>query len=163
MELQNQYNEYSFIDSSEAREVEDESEAITKWYNTYAYIQQLSKRSYESPFRWYFVIFKPFNKSYSKDRDWFMHKSLDSTRKYFKKPRVLIGTKEIEAAKVHVNWLVCTDQKLVDGRNTSRHKLKVIELGDIGDRRRILDYILKEASLRQFQEYKDYIIYPRYL
>lgn len=169
MEIQNDYQQYAFLDTPSEASVESSAfisedrhtQDITKWFTIKAYMSEIIKRTYDLPNKWYFVVFAPFNKAYAKDVDWFMHESLKATRRYFKRPKVIIGTKEIKSAKIHINWLVCTDQVLKDGSNTSRHRLDVSVLNDIGDRRRVLDYILKESSERKFEQYKDYVYAPK--
>lgn len=165
-QLQELYSKYAFISSDGTAEAkpsaaEGESEAILKWYYHMEHMRNLIKRTYEVPYKWYYIVFKPFNKTYSKDPAWYQYKSMDYCRKFFRLPRVLIQVKEEIAAKTHVHALVCTDQKMIDGYNMTKYKLSVSELSDIGDRIRTLDYLIKESLNRQFIIYKDYIFHPK--
>lgn len=117
---------------------------------------QWIQRSYESPYYWYQVVFKPFDNKYDANPEWFRDKSLDYAFKYFKRAQVKIVTREVNASKIHINALVCTDRPLVHGRNLNRHKLYVSRLPDIGSRLRVFDYMVKERFDRPFYHYKDY-------
>lgn len=166
MEIQERYKDYAFIDPSGAGGSEAVAEDIvktetTKWSITRTYMFDLIKQTYEAPFSWYFVVFAPFNRPYDKDPAWYQFKGMDAARKYFKRPIVIIMTKEVLAAKTHVNALVCTDQKLCSGKNTGKYKLNIMQLASLGDRLRVLTYILKESDERQFLQYQDYVYHPR--
>lgn len=155
-ELLEQYSEYAFIDQAEPEaEANAEAGAIVKW-------AQIIERTYEEPDKWYLVVFKPFNKTYSKWLEWYTFKGLDNCRKYFKRPTAYIMTREIEAQKVHINALVCTSTPPVDGVvYNNKYKVYVSELSTLGDRRRVLAYITKEFRNRPYNLYLDYLYGPR--
>lgn len=167
--LQEQYQEYAFLTESDgtaepkASAAEGESEAISKWCHHMEHMRQLIKRTYEGPYLWYYVVFKPYNRTYSRDPEWYQHKAMDYCRRFFSRPKILIQVKEQDATKTHVHALVCTDQKLIDGCSMTRYKLSVSLLHDIGDRIRTLDYLVKESLKRQFIIYRDYIFHPKNL
>lgn len=152
------YSEYAFLSDNE--QVEDaqskmKCEDMTK-------MVQLIGRSYETPMNWYYVVFAPFDDPYNRDPDWFKVKGMDYCRLFFKKPMVSILTRETEANKVHINALVCTDQKYHSGQNyRNKYRLNVSVLATQGDRQRILTYITKESKKRPFTRYLDYYSYGR--
>lgn len=167
-QLQELYKTHAFLESSEAEGAGEagagahQSPARLMEYKKSKYImERLTDRTYEKPFSWYFVVFKPFDKTYEEHYDWYQHKGLDACRKVFKDYSVLILTKEKNAAKTHVNALVCTSSPPKDGKNTHKYKLSVHELANIGDRRATLSYILKESRTRPFEQYADYIYIDR--
>lgn len=157
--LQKLYQQYAFIDDgpSEAESVGGAgAEAINIW-------RTILDRSYEGS-KWYFVCFKPFNKAYEKNKEWFAIKGLDHCRKLFKRPQAYLLTRETDATKVHINALVCTSQDVTSLHETSycnKYKLHAVELLTKGDRRRILTYITKEMVSRTFIKYLDFLTYSR--
>lgn len=171
--LQELYNEYSFIDSSgtaEAKTIagEAEDEASIKWHHLSDSLGQkmgaIIKRSYERPIYWYLVVFKPYNKAYEKDIDWFKVKGIDKCRKLFKRPSCYLLTREILSQKVHVNAIVATSQDLIvqhDQSYCNKYKLHVQMLHNLSDRLFALTYVTKEREQRSFVNYLDYIIYNK--
>lgn len=160
------YNEYSFIDDERTGKGEDRAggavvEAMTNWYHL---MEGIVENTYELPVQWYLVIFKPYNRPYERDPDFFKVKGLDKCRKLFRKPQAYVVTREVEAEKVHVNAIVATAQQLEnlhDQSYCSKYKLHVQILHSLGDRRRALAYITKEHKMRTFTKYLDYISYSR--
>lgn len=155
--IQELYKDYAFISSSEAQNrrcvVEDEGEEF-----------HLIRRSYEEPFKWYFVVFSPYDDPYNRNPDWFKVKGMDTCRLLFKKPQVNIMTREIlDCQKIHVNALVCTDQLLQDGQNyRNKYRLFVKQLYTQHDRESVLAYIGKEKTLRKpYLKYLDWYTYGR--
>lgn len=115
-------------------------------------------RTYEDNLKWYFVVFKPFNKPYLKDPDWFAVKGLDNCRQHFKKPSAYILTREIEAEKIHINALVCTSTPPIhDSVYNNKYKLHVKLLLTIIDRQSVLTYITKEFHNKTPLRYLDYL------
>lgn len=164
--VQQFYNEYAFIDSDGTAEAkpsagEAVSEAISLWTQHRDHMEALAERTYEKPYKWYYVVFKPFNLPYERDKAWYEFKGLDACRKYFKRPKVAILSREIQAEKIHINALVCTDQFLKHGYSNRKYKLGVYEIHDIDGRRRTLKYLLKESGFRSFKLYLDYIFNPK--
>lgn len=158
--IQHLYKDYAFINPSEAQNrrcaVEDVGEESLE--------EQLIARSYEKPFKWYFVVFAPYDDPYNKDPDWFKVKGMDTCRLCFKKPQVNIMTREIlDCEKVHVNSLVCTDQVLTDGHNyRNKYRMYVRQPCTLFDRQTILTYIQKERTLRKpYLQYLDWYTYGR--
>lgn len=162
MDMQEQYQEYAFLEeTSEASVGEAEAEANLKmvadiWKTNFSFFKTIMNRSYENR-KWYLVVFKPFNHSYKMHYEWYQHKGLDACRKYFKDVDFLLLTKEEEAAKTHVNALVCTKTPPVDGRSTRKYKLCVKPVPGLGDRLYVLNYICKESLIRTFELYRDYM------
>lgn len=156
-DLQELYSSYSFLSDppkSEARGVEDVGEASLP--------MSLNGRTYESPYEWYLVVFKPYNDKYLKDPEWFKVKAMDACRKMFRSPREVYMTREIEANKVHINAVVCTSQELLHRHEKTycnKYKLHVSWLERRADRENALAYIQKEAYKRPFTKYLDYYNY----
>lgn len=153
-ELQHLYTAHAFLEEDVGCS-EAETGATTLWGN-------LLTRTYESPFKWYFVVFKPFNRAYERDPAYFKHKGLSKCRDLFKRPEAILLTKETQATKVHVNALVCTSQDLLSKHQSAycnKYKLHVSKLEQPTDRHRVLDYITKESLSRTFELYRDYIYY----
>lgn len=160
MDIQEQYTEYAFImqqnGESEARCSEAKIEASTKWLQP---MKAIIHRSYEET-NWYLVVFKPYDKAYEKDKDWFAVKGLDSCRKLFKKPEAYILTREVNASKIHVNAIVATKIDMSykhDKTYCNRYKIHVSQLRHVSDRISALDYITKESKDRTFVKYLDYL------
>lgn len=126
--------------------------------------RHLVDRSYEDG-RWYYATFVPLNKAYEKDEDWFKVKGLSKCRDLFKKPDVVIMTREIlNCKKVHINALVYTSIKpKLNNKSTYCNKYYVhLQICDtLHDRRTVLFYIIKETRKRTFVRYLDYIIWDR--
>lgn len=163
--IQKLYSTYAFQNMAEGAG-EAVAEATSKLHEPDALVmgKQIIERTYELPCKWYYIVYKPFSKPYARDPDFFKVKGLDKCRKSLRKPLAYIMTRETLAAKVHINAIVCTTEDLLlknDQSYCSKYKLYVSELKSIGDRRRVLDYIMKEASLRPFIKYLDYLIYYR--
>lgn len=163
--IQKLYSTYAFQNMAEDAG-EAGVEAMSKLHEPDALVmgKQIIERTYELPAKWYFIVYKPFDKPYARDPDFFKVKGLDKCRKSLKKPLSYIMTREIMSAKVHINAIVCTTEDLASKNESSycsKYKLYVSELKSTGDRRRVLDYIMKEASLRPFTKYLDYLIYNR--
>jgi len=119
-------------------------------------VNHLVKRSYERPFRWYFLTFKPFNKNYEKDIDFYNRKGFDHVRKKIGKTEAMIMTKEIQASKIHINVLCCSERnlsELLHDKNTNKYH---IFSEPCKDRHLVLEYILKESRTRFFHEHLDY-------
>lgn len=118
-----------------------------------------ANRTYEGQ-QCYFMVFKPFNKTYLKDPDWYRIKGLDAIRKSIN-PNAYFITREIKATKVHINMLCYDTRDLskLDGRNRlNKYRVHVTQLKDKGDRERVLNYITKEAREREYIKYSDYLI-----
>lgn len=154
------YTEYAFMDPSEAgsaNEVETGAHQLMDYDNA----KSVVSRTYESPVQWYFVVWKPFNRAYEKDPDFFRVKGLDKCRQMFKKPNAYVVTRETESTKVHINAVVATSQPLDAKHETSycnKYKVHVQRLSTLGDRLDVLSYITKENRDRSFTKYLDYLI-----
>lgn len=156
-ELLDMYQEYAFL-PDDAERSQDAGDAEVE-------ANSIMDRTYEAPYKWYYIVFKPFDAPYAKDADFFKVKGLDKCRKMFKKPQALILTREIlNCEKVHINALVCTDQDLLLRHNKSycnKYKLHVSLLSEKRDRLNVLSYILKELKERSFLKYLDYYTFIR--
>lgn len=139
-----------------------ESEAI---YNMAHIYRPLISRSYEGPFNWYYITFKPFTDSYT------LHEALyqnclnivsDWCRS---KSDCGVLTREIMATKTHVNALVCSSKELLDLNNSNivkrglKYKLHVDLCLSLEDRLRVLTYMFKESDHRSFLLYTDHMSY----
>jgi len=115
------------------------------------------ERSYEDPEEWYFLTFKPFNKNYDRDIDFYCTKGLDHSRKKIGKVSAYIMTREIYAQKVHINML-CVSARPLDllfhNKKTNKY---YIYAEKCNDRRQVFQYIIKESKTRNFIKYKDYV------
>lgn len=115
--------------------------------------------SYNQDSEWYSLTFKPFNRAFDKDPQWFTNKSLDAVRKRL--PRgIKIITLETEATKPHINVLISTDIDMVAKFHDKNilHKYKVW-CEPTQDKKWWFDYIFKESKNRPFESLKDYYIY----
>lgn len=123
---------------------------------------QYLNRSYEGKHAWYFLVYKPFNRSYEKDPDWYKNKSMDYVRKHVKRQSVVMLTRELLASKTHINVLACSenDLELLNGKVTANNKYKihVERLTGPAARHRVYQYIFKESRVRDFEKYRDYNI-----
>lgn len=122
-------------------------------------LRQNLRDSYNQESKWYCLTFKPFNKAYDKDSDWFSNSALQAVRK--KLPRgIQILTREVEATKVHINALISTDMDMVTKfhNKTILNKFKCWCI-ESTDKQGWFDYIFKESRNRQFIKLKDYYIY----
>ncbi len=121
--------------------------------------QLFSNRTYEGQ-QCYFLVFKPFNKSYLKDPDWYRIKGIDAIRKSINSSAYFI-TREIKAAKVHINMLCYDTRDLskLDGKNRlNRYRVFSTKINSKTERDKVLNYITKESTDRQFTKYLDYLI-----
>lgn len=111
--------------------------------------------------KWYYITFKPFDDSYAKLRNWYSVKGIESCASKVKsyKAKGLL-TRETEAAKEHINALVCCDQDLThlhDKVFNHKYKMYAVHAKDHEDRQRLFKYITKEFDARPAIKYKDYI------
>lgn len=152
--ISNQYLEYAFIDNVNVGEGEAVAGAMTYMDNFTALIS----RTYEEPLKWYFVVYKPYNRAYEKQPDWFQARGIDRVRKSLQSPAYIL-TRELLAEKTHINALFVSEfPPKHESDLCNKYKLHVSELKDIGDRQRVLSYITKEAKDRPYVKYQDYII-----
>lgn len=104
----------------------------------------------------YYLVFKPFNKSYNKDFN-----GLDHIRKFIARNtqifRMLI-TREIEEKKVHYNVIIKTINPIaLHNVNTNKYKIHQQLIPESADHiSNTLSYILKESRRRRMIKYKDY-------
>lgn len=130
----------------------------TRLRNTYDHI---ITRSYELPDSWYFLTFKPFDKHYERDLEFYTRKGLDHCRKKIGKVKAYIITREIQATKIHINVLCVTDRNLLKlhEKKTNKYFIHCQALGrSQRDRDHVLGYILKESKTRFFRNFDDYVI-----
>lgn len=156
------YQEYRFINPSEASEGVAGTEAIAIWKNN---MEAIVRRSYEDAYQWYFLTFKPLNNPYEKDKAWYSKYGIDKCRKMIRSPAAYLFTREIEAEKEHINALICTDYDLTykhDSVYCNKYKIYCKRLTGYADRIRVLNYIMKEAKGRPFKKYVDYLFYDRH-
>lgn len=139
-----------------------ECEAI---YNMAHIYRPLIQRSYDDPFNWYYITFKPFTDSYDKEYDRYQI-CLNIVSDWCRNKSDLgIITREILAKKTHLNALVCSNKDLLKLHGTNIHKrglkykLHVDLVPTFEDRERVLEYIFKESSERRFDIYVDHMSY----
>jgi len=157
--LQNLYSEYAFL--NEPHRTEGEAKRRLEPYHQ---IGQFVERTYEDPLKWYFVVFKPFDRAYERDPHYFMYKGLSKCRDAFKRPEAILLTKEQQSNKVHINALVCTRQEvqtLHDKSYCNKYKIYVDSCDTLAERLRVRSYIMKESKNRTFEKYLDYIEWSR--
>lgn len=156
--IQEQYQEYAFINAGDNTKTEGcGTEGVVEASTKYDHI---IRRTYEDG-QWFFMTFKPYDKAYEKDKDWFQVKGMDSCRRKVGKVSTGIYTRETEATKTHINCLVHSHQSLLhlDGSSMSnKYKIFCTEAPTQFDRVQILAYITKEENHRTFTKYLDYII-----
>jgi len=119
----------------------------------------LIQRSYELPDLWYLITFKPFSKNYERDLAWYKYKCFDHCRKKVGKVKVCVMTREINAAKIHVNMLVCSDrplESLLHEKQTNKYFIYCQECISKYDS---YEYIIKESHQRVFKHNIDYQYY----
>jgi len=141
---------------------EDYIRPVHRLFGNYRHVQaevnHLVQRSYEKPFKWYYLTFAPFNKNYEKDIKFYLNDGFRHATKKIGKVECFIITREINAKKVHLNVLCCSDQSLekLHQMKTNKYSIHCQELPGPRDRRLVLEYILKESKSRYFHEHLDY-------
>lgn len=115
------------------------------------------QRSYERPLKWYFLTFKPFNSTYEKNIEFYSIGGFDHCRKKVGKVRTLIMTREINAAKIHINMICVSDRPLSDLLHEKKTNRYFIYCQECTDRQDTFKYIIKESKQRYFYKFKDYV------
>jgi len=143
--------------SNEDEYIEIPKECLFHNYSkVYKQVGHLVRRSYERPHKWFMLTFKPFIKTYEKDINFYISKGFDHVRKKVGKVDAFIMTREINAAKVHINMLCCTTRALDIELHEKQTNKYFIYCQPCIDRHCALEYILKESRTRFFYEYIDY-------
>lgn len=152
----------SYGTASEARN-EVKSEAIYGTTNIAHIYAPLIQRSYEAPYSWYYVTFKPFNDSYQAHEQRYQN-CLGIVSDYCRtKADLGILSRETISSKTHVNAILvsCNDLLRLHGTNITKrglkYKLHVDLLLTYPDRHRVLMYMFKESKERQFILYTDHM------
>lgn len=138
------------------------AEADVKIDNLVEIYRPIVDRTYEKPLYWYFLTFKPLDKPYKKDKNWFLFKGMEKVKDKLRGCETLFLTRETMAVKVHINALVCTKQDLTKLHNkVCYHKYKIYcdKLYEASNRKRVLKYMCKEIGERKFEKYLDYLYY----
>lgn len=117
------------------------------------------ERTYEQPFKWYFLTFKPFNKGYESDPAFYAKKGIDHCRKKIGKVTAYLITREIKATKIHINALVCSDRDLSKLHEQKTNKY-FIYCEQVKNRFQVFDYIFKESRERYFNKFIDFVVTP---
>lgn len=119
-------------------------------------------RTYEEPFKWYFLTFKPFDKPYMKDPLFYQKKGIEHCRKKVGTVQAYFYTREIIAEKVHINALILskTDISKLHEKQTNKYYIYCQTIPNI-DRFKVFDYIFKESRERYFNKYIDFAIYSK--
>jgi len=126
-------------------------------YNeVYNSVRYLVDRTYEKPYLWYFMTFKPFNKNYDVNLKWYRNKGFDHVRKKIGKVKCYIMTKEIMAKKAHINVLCVSERPLDTFLHDTNTKYYRIFCDPCRNRHAALDYIIKESHHRYFTQMLDY-------
>lgn len=113
---------------------------------------------------WYFLTFKPFNKTYEEDPSWYNEKLIRKVYDRFRPMAKLMWlTRETEATKTHVNLLIYTDKDISKYNDSIFfNKAKVFCVGIVAqDRFNIFNYIFKESKNRWFYYHTDYKYFDR--
>lgn len=156
--LRDYYNIYRFLDDSGVYPPEDEALAETE-ASHYDHRWPPVHRTYEDG-QWYYIVFKPFNKPYEEDKEWFVHKCVDSVTKWARsKSKTFYVTREIESVKVHGNLLLhsLTDLLKYQGKSCyNKYRMEVRLAPTLCDRLNVLTYMQKESLKRPFKKYLDY-------
>lgn len=121
------------------------------------------KRSFENLFCFY-LVFKPFNINYDDEFNCVKH-----VKKYLlnkKNIDTMIITREIlDCAKIHVNVMIWTTAlhrlkyHLLDGKQTSKYRIKSSYVKTAVDKFRVHEYIIKESKKRWMYPSNDIVIY----
>jgi len=122
----------------------------------YDKLRYIVDRTYEDPFKWYFITFKPFNNTYEKNIDFYTHKGIDHCRKKLGKVDAYIFTRETDAMKTHINCLCVSNRDLSNLLHEKKTNKYFIYCKETDDRTAVLKYILKEAKHRRFEQFIDY-------
>lgn len=126
-------------------------------------LSHLVERSYERPYKWYFMVFKPFDKSYERDYDFYQSTaSFDHIKKKLGAVSFYLFTREIFAAKTHVNVLVCSKRDLSSLHDKKTNKFWIFSK-PAKERRDVFEYIIKESKIRRFKPKLDYRYYDAYV
>lgn len=117
-------------------------------------------RSYEGC-KFYFMVFKPYDKPYLEDKEWYYSRALDAVYNKLKNYcPLLIVTREYDAAKCHINALCVSSADLeAKFHDKSSHNKFKMYASKSTDRIQAFIYMFKEAQKRYFVKYQDYIIY----
>lgn len=114
--------------------------------------------------RIWFIVASPYNRNYNKKQRFYQRNCFDYLRKYFdlRLPQKYLMTKEVNAAKTHVNILIIdydseTDWFLYDNINTPNYRYSVQEVDDRQNSERVLAYMIKESHERRFSKYSDFV------
>lgn len=133
----------------------------------YSIYLHFCKRSYEEPYNWYYLVFKPYNDTYSVLT---YAKGLNKTGDYLRN-KVTAGlgilSREIESEKIHINALMCVPDDLTEWHNKNcyfkglKYKLYVQKLDTYEHRINVLAYMFKEANDRDFVLYLDHMSFEK--
>ena len=122
-------------------------------------VSYITGRTYELPYRWFLLTFKPFNRTYDDNFDFYQNKCIDHCRKKLGKVAAYIITREIKATKTHVNILCVTKRALSIELHEKKTNRYFIYCKEAYDRHICLEYILKESRTRNFTKYIDYAFF----
>lgn len=133
------------------------------YYNLYYHF---IKRSYEEPYKWYYIVFKPFNDTYDINKYQY---PLGTCSDYIRSMSDSFGisTREIDSNKIHVNSLMVSTRDMLSlhGRNITKrglkYKLHVEHVSSLEHRMNVLSYMFKEADEREFVIYKDHVAFDK--
>lgn len=117
-------------------------------------------RTYEKE-ELYFLVFKPFNKTYKDNFSYYNNKALDAIRKNINNNGTsdYFISREIKSKKVHYNALCYSKEDFVQlyDKKNRLNKFRVhCKRIPKRDRWRVMSYITKESRVRPFIQYRDY-------
>lgn len=122
-------------------------------------------RTYEKPYKWYYIVFNPLDRAYNKDLSYFEKNGLRDVMKKLKSLKcydVNIVTEERKnCQKIHFNALTVTKTNLMK-QHLKKYKNKFnmyVQEVKYLDRERVLTYITKEADMRPYDEGFEYLHY----
>lgn len=105
--------------------------------------------------KWYMLVFKPYDDKYESNLEWYKHKGLNSCRSKLRGTKGIL-TREENAAKVHINALVCSKEPLDLHDKTHAGKYKIY-CKEVSCRKKVFKYITKEFKRTGAKLYENYL------
>lgn len=121
-------------------------------------------RSYPNVTSWYYLTFKPMDKPYQEDYDWFRLKQIKKVYDKFRPLcQIMWLTRETQETKIHINLLIYSDHDLSSWNDKIFHNKCKVWCKQIPciDRFAVFKYIFKEAKTRDYPHGLDYKFFDR--
>lgn len=119
-------------------------------------------RTYEQPYKWFYLVFAPLDKPYDLDPSFYLEKGLIKCRSKLGPVQALYMTLETESTKAHINVICCSKNDLsqLNGKfYLHKYRIYATECGP--ERMALSNYIVKESRHRVFKRNIDYCSYTR--